>query len=551
MHRPIRAIASHAVPLLLALLAASPIGAQARATTPPPFKGILEPVSYTEDLDLTDVVFVSPDVGWVSGKGGTILHTSDGGATWAAQLGGDPEAQTAPVRELYFLDERRGWAVQGEGVSPFKMLYAADGESWEEIGTVPHGTKHLVFTSPRTGFLAGNPSMSVSGPNIIFRTDDGGRTWKPVWTCQAKVAMGGLNQTIDCVIGGIHFPTPDVGYAVAFRGCTACGPPPLIARTTDGGATWSAVVGPGVLEADEVSTVFFLDQQTGFARLASRKLHMTTDGGATWRGIVATPGEAIQFADPSVGWAIELGRTDLRLSFTTDGGKRWNSREVKLPATIKAFSFPRRDRAFIVGESGMVFRYRVVPASHAVGPNDKVLPAMPAFESPLDEQVAQLEKIVTDMGAEIDAMPDAGGQGSGAPSSGAGAASAATAGDAQLPPPSAYMASCCRKSSGRLEAILGALAQTVPEFIGKYRNLNLLLAALRTSAELPEQYRAVTEGLRSFRTAQDKQSAAAALATVRSALERLKQTTAVAMQETLPPASASGASAMASPPEEP
>ncbi len=241
----------------------STLGAQTRTTTTQPqFKGILEPVSYTEDLDLTHVFFVNADVGWVSGKGGTILRTMDGGNTWEAQLGGDPEDRAAPVRMLHFLDERRGWAIQGEGVTPYKTLHTRDGESWEEIGTAPHGADDIVFTSPETGFLAGNPSMSVTGNNIMYRTSDGGRTWKPVWTCAAKLAMGGLTQNFGCVIGQIRFPAPAVGYAVARRGCTGCGGPSLMAKTTDGGATWKIMTGPGVFEEDEVQGIFFLDELT-------------------------------------------------------------------------------------------------------------------------------------------------------------------------------------------------------------------------------------------------------------------------------------------------
>lgn len=528
----------------LLLLISSTLAAQTKTgSAQPQFKGILEPVSYTEDLDLTDVFFVNTEVGWVAGKSGTILRTIDAGKTWEAQLGGDPEDKSPPVRELHFLDERRGWAVQGEAGVTWKMLHTRDGESWEEIGTLPYGAKSIVFTSPRVGYLSGNPSMSVTGGGIMFRTTDGGRTWKPVFTCQAKVSMNGLNQNIDCVFGQIRFPTPNVGYAVANRGCTACGAPPLIAKTTDGGETWSMMIGPGVLEEDEVSAIAFLDEQTGYARLASKKLHMTTDGGATWRGIVASPGEAIQFADPSVGWAIALGWTDLRLAYTTDGGKRWTSRETKLPAVTSAFSLPRRDRAYIVGASGMIFRYSVVPAAQALGPNDKALPAMPGFESPLDEQVTQLEKVIEQVGSELTAAPDtvAGASAAGAggdPAATTAADSAAAASepfDAPLPAASPYTNNCCKKSFSRLEVILGAMSQSLPEFIGKYKNLNLLLAAIRMGAEMPGEYRAVKGGLRAFKKAQDKESAQAALAGVSAALSAFKATTAVSMQQQLPP----------------
>jgi photosystem II stability/assembly factor-like uncharacterized protein len=520
------------------------LAAQTRTNTTPQFKGVLEPVSYTEDIDLTDVFFVTADVGWVAGERGTILRTTDGGTTWEAQLGGDPEASAATVRVLHFSDEWRGWAIQGEGVSPYKTLHTRDGDGWEEIGTAPYGAKHMVFTSPLTGFLAGNPGMAVSGSNVMYRTTDGGRSWVPVWTCEAKVAMGGLTQKLGCSIGQIRFPTPDVGYAVAHRGCTGCGSPPLLAKTVDGGETWTVMVGPGVLEEDEVSGIFFLDEQTGFARLSSKKLHMTTDGGTTWRGIVAAPGEAIQFADPSVGWGVALGWSELRLSYTTDGGKRWTSREMKLPAVTRAFSLPRRDRAYVVGDHGMIFRYRVVPASQAMVANAITAPAMPGFESPLDDQLVELEQVVTQLAEELAtadsvAQPNAvaSGQSAGNADSLAMADSVAVWSEpfeAPLPPPSDFAASCCKKSFGRLELTLGAISESLPAFIGKYKNLNLLLAAIRMGSDLPDEYRALKGSLRAFRRAEEKESAQAALAGVLDALRTLKQTTAVSMQQQLP-----------------
>ena len=67
-----------------------PLDAQRTAAAKPAFKGIWEPVSYSEDLDLADVYFVTIDVGWAAGEAGTIIKTTDGGATWTPVLGGDP-----------------------------------------------------------------------------------------------------------------------------------------------------------------------------------------------------------------------------------------------------------------------------------------------------------------------------------------------------------------------------------------------------------------------------------------------------------------------------
>jgi hypothetical protein len=38
--------------------------------------------------------------------------------------------------------------------------------------------------------------------------------------------------------------------------------------------------------------------------------------------------------------------------------------EVRLPAGINASSLPARDRGYVVGDHGMVYRYRIVPIEY-------------------------------------------------------------------------------------------------------------------------------------------------------------------------------------------
>lgn len=49
--------------------------------------------------------------------------------------------------------------------------------------------------------------------------------------------------------------------------------------------------------------------------------------------------------------------------YTSDGGRTWLSSATKFPAMIDDSSLPARDRGYVVGEHGMVDRYRIVPAN--------------------------------------------------------------------------------------------------------------------------------------------------------------------------------------------
>jgi len=88
----------------------------------------------------------------------------------------------------------------------------------------------------------------------------------------------------------------------------------------------------------------------------------TDDGAKTWAGVVGSAGFDLRFANANVGWSF---RENGLFSYTTDGGRRWTSRQVKFPARVMGFSLPRPDRGYVVGEHGLIYRYRVVPIDYA------------------------------------------------------------------------------------------------------------------------------------------------------------------------------------------
>lgn len=90
----------------------TPPKTSAAPATKPKFKAIWEMVNYKEDLNLTHVFFVNEKAGWVAGAAASIIHTSDGGDTWTAQLGGDPQSKETEIRNLRFADATHGWATQ-------------------------------------------------------------------------------------------------------------------------------------------------------------------------------------------------------------------------------------------------------------------------------------------------------------------------------------------------------------------------------------------------------------------------------------------------------
>jgi photosystem II stability/assembly factor-like uncharacterized protein len=331
--------------------------ASARKAAPeaPKFKAIWEPVNVMADLELVSVHFISPEEGWVAGgrtatEGGVILHTKDAGVTWETQLG-DPQSSNRPYRNLQFLNGSLGWAVQSTGVGDHTLLRTDDGQSWSPVGTVAQHRGDFRFTSRDTGFVAAGKT--------ILRTEDGGKNWDPVYQCNVSVEVNGLTRNMECSFDKLDFVDASTGYAVSSGLDGGAGS--VFAKTTDGGATWAAtVILPG--ENAGEGALCFVDANAGVLRVLNGKMFRTADGGKTWAGAGMAPGgkPSVEFADAKVGWMVHYQT----MGYTTDGGMHWVSRDIQFPTSVSAFSLAKPDSGYVVGDHGMVYRYRVVPVTY-------------------------------------------------------------------------------------------------------------------------------------------------------------------------------------------
>lgn len=490
-------------------------------SAPPHYKGIWEPVNYPADVVLKDVYFVNDRVGWIAGggthkTGGFILHTVDAGEHWEIQVG-NPKSADPSMDQLRFIDQTHGWAVQRDGA----LLHTSDGKNWEVSGSLPKFAelRTYLFTSTTNGILLGGGFDS----STIYSTRDGGRSWNKNFPCVTTMQVEGLTKTLGCYFEDLAFPTARVGYAVGggYNGGYA-----VVAKTEDGGASWRFIFASTHL--DTIDAAFFTDQNHGVIRLRDRKILLTEDGGQTWRGAPGAATSKIKFSDPETGWSC-LQRT---CSYTTDAGRHWTSRDVRLPAAIDAFSAPRRDRVFLVGDHGMVYRYRIVRADYQaqgiVG-----APLLPAYGSPV---TAQLETIRA-KALKLQAKLGSAGQGTAASAPGeAPAASDGFSQDASFPqdalntPPSAAMQDCCGTQVVDLQSDLSTFSREVPSFSGRYRNLNLLFVGMNMLNDLTTKASGVRDAFLALKAAPNPQTAAAALQDLIARLDDTSQTVSSGFQ---------------------
>jgi photosystem II stability/assembly factor-like uncharacterized protein len=113
--------------------------------------------------DLTAVFFVDALKGWAVGHDGVVLHTADGGLNWTLQLDG----RRANDRLVATMQERA--QAQPESAELRRLL--GEARRFQEQGA-DKPFMDVWFADENNGYVVG-------AYNLIFRTEDGGKTWEP------------------------------------------------------------------------------------------------------------------------------------------------------------------------------------------------------------------------------------------------------------------------------------------------------------------------------------------------------------------------------------
>jgi photosystem II stability/assembly factor-like uncharacterized protein len=309
---------------------------------------------------LRGVSAVSARVAWASGDRGTYLRTVDGGATWRA--GVVPGAESLDFRDVDAFDERTAYLLAiGEGARSRIYKTTDGGRSWRLQFTNPHPAGFfdcMAFWDERRGFAMSDP---VSGRFVVVTTEDGGRTWRETAAAGMPPALEGegafaASGTCAAVEGrnNAWFGTGGPNGARVFR-------------TTDGGRTWR--VSPAPLARGKSAGVFslvFFDARRGVAvggdytkeADGEAVAAYTEDGGRTWRPVTGEgPG-----GYRSCVARFDTGRRTETLvavgpngaDVTTDGGRSWARLGTE---GFHAASFAA-GTGWAVGEGGRIARLR-------------------------------------------------------------------------------------------------------------------------------------------------------------------------------------------------
>jgi photosystem II stability/assembly factor-like uncharacterized protein len=334
------------------------------------------------DAALRTIQFADENEGWSAGDDGVIWHTINGGKSWERQ----PTGTRASIRGIHFLTPYSGWAVgraelPGGGSTGVVLSTADGGLQWSPVSTnsVP-GLTVVKFFGERHGIAAGDGSEAF--PSGLFKTVDGGRTWKPVpgvrnptWLAgdfsdpQTGVLAGAWNRLAtvrDGILGEVDADSLGgrsvTGIRVNGERAVAVGQGGLIMLSHDtAGVRWGFA---DLKLPREVRAAIDFDAVAvhgphiwAVGRPGSIVLH-SPDHGSTWEVLKTgqpLPLHAVCFVDDKHGWAAgELGT----ILSTIDGGKSWvvqkqgGMRSAILFVQTNAKTVPLDTVAALGGEDG-------------------------------------------------------------------------------------------------------------------------------------------------------------------------------------------------------
>lgn len=272
---------------------------------------------------------VDRDTAWLAGTRGTVLRTTDGGASWRNVS--PPGAADLQFRDVEAFDARHAVVLAiGEGEASRVYRTADGGTTWTESFRNTDARAFydcLTFFDRRHGLAMSDP---VDGRFRILSTSDGGRSWTVLPDAGMPPALPG-----------------EAGFAASGQCLVSAGPRDVwlatggaararVLHSADRGRTWTVTDAP-IPAGDPARGVFalaFRDRGHGLAVGGDHRADQpspsaaatTGDAGRTWRP-AGTPPPAYR---SGVAWlphsrtaALAVGPTGTDL--TTDAGRTWRT----------------------------------------------------------------------------------------------------------------------------------------------------------------------------------------------------------------------------------
>ncbi|MBN1937357.1 MAG: hypothetical protein JW934_22060 [Anaerolineae bacterium] len=352
---------------------------------------------------LNDVFFIDTQTGWAVGEKGTILHTEDGGETWQRQVCplNSKDFPLPDLRRVIFTDSQAGWIVGLIDGDTAGLLHTTDGgKTW---ASWPMPDTHTEWRGLDMAWGNAQDGWLLVGPRV-FHTTDGGANWHRQ-RIPTDTPGSGLSAYSETLISIFSLDSQNT-WILAWG---------YLMRTTDGGATWTVhpidFYNPKTLTfVDELNGWVIGDNKIAHTTDGGITWQIQYEG--EWYIYM----QALEFLDEKTGWVIArsvfqwfewtgYAASDDLLLFTQDGGKTWQTTQA--PIGRRALAFSDNDHGWAVGEIDPRDGTRTTLARTRDGGNgwqilDNAIAASPLFypstariNSYLSQQISKSSSLLT------------------------------------------------------------------------------------------------------------------------------------------------------------
>jgi photosystem II stability/assembly factor-like uncharacterized protein len=290
-----------------------------------------------------------------------ILMSFHAVAQWVLK---NPLPQPMDLNAVHFINPAEGWAVGRCGT----VMHTIDGgANWQilSLGTTDD-FEDIMFIGADTGWMVGY--------NMIYRTTDGGQTWNlpesplPIDACsvcfinssEGWVAGGSYFTILHTMDGGETWEEQDSGlgsefgrlYSIYFideNNGWACGFHNLILKTTNGGNSWSKI---GEQQNESLSNIIFFNNQEGIIS-STQFILRSFDGGESWEQLDFDLFYiyGMYFTDQLTGYVCG---NDGNIARTINGGTNWTIMETDANMHLFDIQILENGYGYTSGELGRI-----------------------------------------------------------------------------------------------------------------------------------------------------------------------------------------------------
>lgn len=293
------------------------------------------------------IAFEDTQSGWVSSRNGQMYETTDGGLTWSTFTSPTNWTVYGLQRSAslsYMLEDDQVWRWNGAGWTYSHFPWTSNARDFHIVGSfgLTVGLSGRIHVSPNAG---GNWLLSLEDNGFEHEgvvildsmtavvVGEQGRVLRTTDAANSwNVVHGGGGTPNNYWIYGMHAPDTDTVFAACNSG--------VILRSDDGGGTWTQQDG-GTAQT-HFRAVHFFDDQNGYAVGEKQGFYptfsSTHDGGLNWYEVNHL-GMYDIFDVVATGPMTASAASETRIWYTTNGGQSWSSHTPTPYGTYRAIEF--------------------------------------------------------------------------------------------------------------------------------------------------------------------------------------------------------------------